>query len=179
MKIGNDAESYGLVNKLLHWLIAALIIALLVIGWLMVDLGYYDPWYHDSLSWHKSLGIIVAIVVALKLIWRLNSAPPQFQKSLSVIEKSTARSVHWLLLTGMIVIPISGFLISTSEGAAIGVFNWFSVPAFIVVSESNRDFAINIHYYFAYGALGLIIVHTTAALKHQFIDHKDTLKRML
>ncbi len=163
----------------MHWIIALCIIALLVIGWVMVDLGYYDPWYHDALSWHKSIGILVLLVVFLKILWRAITPMPQMQQSLARFEKTAAHLVHILLLVAMITIPISGYLISSSEGAAIDVFNWFSVPSLFTVSEGLRDTAIEIHYYCAYVTLVMVLLHAAAALKHQFIDHKDTLKRML
>jgi cytochrome b561 len=78
----------------------------------------------------------------------------------------------------MMIIPLTGYLISTSEGAAIEVFDWFSFPVLLQINERARDIAIDIHYYFAYTTLALVILHAAAALKHQFIDHKGTLKRM-
>ena len=175
----NTPDQYGLVAKLLHWLIAALIIALLGIGWWMVDLSYYDPWYHDALSWHKSLGIILGLVVIFKLLWSLYDKPPAPQVSLNSFERGASGIAHSILRWGMLVIPITGFLVSASEGAAVDVFDWFSTPAFIQVNDGVRDIAINIHYYFAYGLLGLVVLHAAAAIKHQFIDKKGTLKRML
>jgi len=175
----NTADQYGLVSKLLHWLIAALIVALLGIGCWMVDLSYYDPWYHDALSWHKSLGIILGLVVVFKLLWTLYDKPPAPQASLSGFERSASGIAHSILRWGMLIIPITGFLVSASEGAAVDIFDWFSVPAFIQVNDGVRDFSINIHYYFAYALLGLVVLHAAAAIKHQFIDKKGTLKRML
>jgi cytochrome b561 len=179
MQLTNSADQYGLVSKILHWLIAALIIALIAIGWWMVDLGYYDPLYHGSLLWHKSLGICVGLIVIFKFVWRWPSPSPQAQTSLTAFERIASHLVHLLLVLAMWVIPASGYLVSSSEGAAIEVFNWFNVPALMTVSDQSRDIAIEIHYYFAYGTLALVALHAAAALKHQFIDGSGTLKRML
>jgi cytochrome b561 len=174
----NTPDQYGFAAKGLHWLIAALIIALLGIGWWMVDLSYYDPWYHDALNWHKSLGIILGLLVIFKLLWNLYDKPPRPQANLSGFERGASRFVHSILRWAILIIPITGFLVSTSEGAAVDVFNWFSVPAFMQVDDSARDTAINIHYYFAYALMALVALHAAAAIKHQFIDKKGTLKRM-
>lgn len=61
----------------------------------------------------------------------------------------------------------------------IELFNAFSVPALWAVSSDLRDWSIALHYYLAYLTLGFALLHTAAALKHQFIDHKGTLKRIL
>ncbi len=175
----NDTDQYGLGSKLLHWLIAILMISLLALGVWMVDLSYYDPWYHDALSLHKSLGISLGMVVLLKLAWRLVSPNPIPQSSLSTFEVLASRWVHHLLLFAMMVLPATGYLISSSEGAAIEVFTLFEVPALWSVSDGLRDLSITLHYYLAYLTLGFVVLHATAAIKHQFIDHKGTLKRML
>jgi cytochrome b561 len=179
MQFFSSAENYGLIAKLSHWLIAVLIIALLGIGWWMVDLNYYDPWYHEALTWHKSLGLIVGFVVIFKLFSDLVNASPEPQASLSSFERIASRFVHYFLRLTMLVIPATGYLISTSEGAVIDVFDWFSVPVLLEVNNRIRDIAIEFHYYFAYATLALVVLHIAAALKHQFIDHKGTLKRML
>jgi cytochrome b561 len=175
----NDAsDQYGLIAKGLHWLIALLIIALVGIGWWMVGLSYYDPWYHDALNWHKSLGIIVLLIVTFKIIWSFIEKAPEPQASLSTFERIASSLMHSMLRLAMMIIPVTGYLVSTSEGAAIEVFNWFSFPVLLQINERARDIAIDIHYYFAYATLTLVVLHAVAALKHQFIDHKGTLKRM-
>ena len=178
MQFLNSPDQYGLIAKILHWLIAVLMIALLGIGWWMVDLSYYDAWYNDALSWHKSLGILLGLVVVFKFLLSMVDKPPAPQANLSTFERIASKSAHSILRLSMLIIPITGYLVSTSEGASIDVFGWFNFPVMLQINERARDLAIDIHYYFAYAALALIVVHAAAALKHQFMDHKGTLKRM-
>ena len=179
MQLKNTAEDYGLISKSLHWLIAMLIIVLLGLGWWMVDLTYYDKWNTDALNWHRSLGICVGLLVLLKLVWISITKHPQTQSSLTAFEVLASHIVHKFLLLAMVVIPVSGYFISTSEGANVEVFNWFSFPALVEISENTRDLAISVHYYIAYATLAVVVLHVSAALKHHFINKDDTLKRML
>ncbi len=179
MQLTNSAAQYGAVSKALHWLIAGLMIALIALGWWMVDLSYYDTWYHDALLWHKTLGICVLFLVTLKLVWRGITSMPQADGSLKPIERLGSHIVHYALFIAMIVLPVSGYLVSASEGAAIEMFGGLSVPAIIVLDDQARDIAIAIHYYCAYGTLALVVLHAAAAFKHQFIDGTGILKRML
>lgn len=179
MPLKNTAEQYGLISKLFHWLIALLMIILLGLGGWMVDLSYYDPWSNKALSWHKALGIWAGLLALTKFAWTLLTPRPLAQASLSAFEKRASGSVHLYFLYAMLLIPASGYLISSSEGAAIEVFDWFSVPALFKVSDEMRDTAIDIHFYLAYITLALLVLHVGAALKHQFLDGKNTLKRML
>ena len=165
--------------KLLHWIIALMILGLIWLGWWMVGLTYYDVWYNDSLTIHKSLGMFVLGLALLKLVWLVVSPTPEPLPSLKTWEQAISRVVHWTLISSMFLIPITGYFISTSEGDGISIFGWFEIPALFAISESARDLAIDIHYYASYAILAVAIVHAGAAMKHQIIEKDGTLKRML
>ena len=179
MQIKNSADKFGLITRLLHWIIGLSIIFLIWLGWYMVDLTYYDKWYNSSLTWHKSLGMIVLGLALIKLGWQFYSSPPDTVGKLKPWEKTSARLMHGILLTVMVLIPVTGYLISTSDGKAVAVFSWFNIPAIISDDSRIRDLAIDAHFYLAYGTAVLVIGHIGAALKHQFIDKDSTLTRML
>ena len=86
---------------------------------------------------------------------------------------------HWLIRVGVVIVLVSGYLISTAEGAEIHVFDWFSVPATITDITFQEDRAGLAHKYSAYFILGLTLIHALAALKHHFYDRDATLMRML
>lgn len=179
MLLTDTKTHYGLISKIIHWTIALLIILLIVLGWWMVDLGFYDPYYHKSLTWHKSLGLIVGFIVGLKLLWRLINKPPDPQASLTTFERAASKVAHKALFVAMLVLPLSGYLISTSQGAPIEVFTWFEFPALLTVADSIRDIVIVVHFYAAYATLGVVLIHASAAIKHQILDSKGTMKRMM
>lgn len=179
MALGNTTETFGLVSRSLHWLIALLIFALVALGWYMVDLTYFDRWYNQSLSAHKALGLLVLVLGLGSLLWRLVSPLPLPIASLSTVERRAAVSMHHLLLLLIIAIPASGYLISTSAGKAVEIFSWFEVPALFSVGNELRDIAIELHFWLAYGILGLAGLHLLAALKHHFVNRDRTLLRML
>jgi cytochrome b561 len=175
----NSDTAYGFVSKCLHWVIAVLIIALVGLGWYMVDLTYYDRWYNTSLNVHKSLGLIALVLATVKLGWQFLSPPPAPAESLNRLERMGARGTHLALYGMMLVVPVSGYLISTSAGDGVSVFAMVDVPALLVLGDDSRDLAIEFHYYLAYTTFGLAAIHAFAALKHQFIDRDQTLRRML
>ncbi len=179
MLFRNTPSLFGLFSKLLHWLIAGLIVCLIWLGWYMVDLGYYDKWYKDALHYHKSLGMLVLVLAMVKIGWQCYTPKPRPLAGLHAWEKAGATGMHYLLWGMMLLIPTTGYLISTSAGQPIQLFNWFAIPAIVDVDEKLRDLAINIHYYLAYATLFLVAGHAGAALKHHFINKDDTLRRML
>ena len=175
----NTPARFGLFSKLLHWSIAILILGLIWLGWYMVDLTYYDKWYNDSLHYHKSLGILALALALIKIGWQQYTPAPGPLADLQTWERNGARFMHYVLWSMMLLIPVTGYLISTSAGKPIQLFNWFALPAVIDVNEELRDIAITVHYYLAYATLFLVLGHAGAALKHHFINKDNTLKRML
>ena len=178
-RLTNDGTGYDPVTKGLHWTVAVLIIVLLCLGWYMVELNYYDRWYNASLEWHKALGMLALVVGAVKLGWATGRRVPAPPASMAAWERLSARAMHWTLFAMMIAIPVSGYIISTSAGQGIAIFGWFEVPAVLPESEKLRDLAIELHYYLAYITVAVVLLHTVAALKHQFVDGDGTLGRML
>ena len=175
----NGRDHYGLVSICLHWTIALGMIGLVALGAWMVGLTYYDRWYNDSLAFHKALGIAVLGLAALKFGWRLAGRGPGFGPEVRAHERAGATAMHWLLNALIVLLPLSGYLISTSEGAGVDLFGLVELPALVAVSAATRDLAIDVHFYLAYGAIGLVALHAGAALKHHFVDRGSTLRRML
>ncbi len=179
MRIANDANGYGVVTKCLHWVTALSIIALIGLGWYMVDLTYFDRWYNESLSIHKSWGMVVLALGVLTLVWKTVSPSPPSVASLKPWERIAGHAMHHTLLVLVLLIPLSGYLISTSAGKSIDFFGWFEIPAVIAVDSRLRDIAIEVHFYLAYATAVLVLIHAAAALKHQLLDRDGTLARMI
>lgn len=175
----NTEDRYGLVARLFHWTIGLAIIALIALGWYMVGLTYYDPLYHDTLDWHRSLGLIVFALVVARLVWTAFQRKPTPSAALTPVERVTSRIVHVALLVLMVVMPVSGYVISTSAGDAVSVFGLVAVPAVAKISDGLRETAVAVHFYTVYGAAALIVLHAAGALKHHVVDRDDTLRRMI
>lgn len=173
----NTRQGYGAVAIALHWLTALTVLALFPLGLWMVELDYYDAWYHKAPDVHKSLGVLLFLVVVLRLFWR--SVNPHPETLGSRLEKRVAKFAHIALYVLLLLLMTSGYLISTAEGDPIGVFDWFSVPATLHGLRGQADIAGEIHELLAFVLIGLVAVHAGAALKHHFIDRDRTLSRML
>jgi cytochrome b561 len=156
------------------------IFGLFGLGLYMVELSYYDAWYKGSLDLHKSIGMILVGFLIARVCWTVFNIKPQSAvKNASNFEIKSAHIAHIALYILMIVLMLSGYLISTAGGRDIDVFGLLSIPALSVTIENQEDIAGSIHNILAWSLVSLAGIHGLAALKHHFINKNYTLKRML
>ncbi|AMP89703.1 cytochrome b [Legionella pneumophila] len=176
MQIRNTSTKFGLVMIFFHWIMAVLIIGLLGVGLYMVRL----PFSLEKLKlygWHKEYGFLVLFLAFFRLIWRLTNQLPEL--AIPLLEKITARSMHWAFYFFMFAMPISGWLITSAAGLPASFFGLFVLPNLVSSDESNRILFQWIHECLGYALITAIFLHTAAALKHHFINRDDILRRML
>ncbi|PIE45277.1 MAG: cytochrome b [Gammaproteobacteria bacterium] len=178
MKIKNTTTHYGLLSIGVHWLTVIFIAILFPSGLIMVDLDYYDSGYQTYPHIHKSLGVLLFSLTIGRMLWLLLLSKPPEPLPQSPLLHLLAKSVHALLYLCLLLIPVSGYLISTADGRSIDVFNWFSLPALFTPFKNQADIAGNIHATAAWGLMTLIALHVVGTLKHHFINKDNILKRM-
>jgi cytochrome b561 len=175
----NTNEKFGLLSKFLHWLSAAMIIGLFALGYWMMGLEYDHPWYHNAPHWHKSVGILLILVTFIRIIWRCYSAIPKPIATHSRFTRRAGSLVHILLYGLICIVLLAGYMLAGTDGKAIAIFNWFSLPALGEIVLDQAELFGKLHEISAYVLMIFAVLHAVAALKHHFIDKDQTLSRML
>lgn len=173
----NTQRGWGVVSILFHWLSAIAIIGLFMLGWWMTGLGYYDSWYNLGPWVHRSIGVLLLLATLARIIWRFAQPTPQGEGSR--LEKLAAHLGHIAIYMVLMLVMLSGYLISTANGRGVSVFGWFDMPAFIYGLPNQASIAGDIHWYSALTLVVLALGHTLAAFKHHWVDRNQTLVRML
>jgi cytochrome b561 len=176
MPLKNTASGYGLVSRLFHWIMALAIFVVFGIGIWMVGLDYQSPYYRLGPDIHRSVGMLLAVALVFRWVWRLANVAPD-DDELTPFERRASHVVHLLFYPLLAAVMISGYLISSAGGQAVDVFDWFSVPA-VMKQPGLETPAGFVHRWLAYGAAALALVHTIAALKHHFVEKSRVLTRM-
>ncbi len=174
----DSPQGYGVVAIAIHWISALLILFLFGLGVYMVDLTYYDDWYHKGPELHVSLGLVVLLLMLLRIVWRIINPTPVDLPAKSVQQKA-AKLVKLALYIFIFVVIISGYLITTAEGQPASMFNLIKFPVLVELSASNVDLAGELHEYFAWGIIALVVIHALGAFVHHFLMRDRTLVRML
>ncbi len=191
MNIRNTQENYGSIAKGLHWFTAVLFLG----SYMSV---YYRHWFtHEgtpenwsALQLHLSLGVTIAVVVALRILWRVSSRNPDLEPG-SPVEHFAAHAGHYMLYLVMIVAPLTGYLGTSVDTEFFGLFvipmfessQAFSLLVTDTLGLTFKEFEKPIDFIHK-NILGewviwiLILGHVGAALQHHFIKRDRTLKKM-
>ena len=175
----NNQDQYGWVSITLHWTLAIVLIAMYFVGDYMVELDYYDTWYHRAPQIHKEVGVVIGMLMVFRLLWNTLQVTPQHVGEDKAYVKFLAKAAHFILYFLVFLLVISGYLISTAKGQGIDVFGLFELPAFLPDNKDRGELAGQIHEWIGLGFMALIALHTFAALLHHFVFKDRTLKRML
>jgi len=177
IKLKNTSETYGLIAKAFHWPMAIIMLGLLLLGLYMEGLDP-SPDKYELYGLHKSFGLLILWMVGLRLIWRFYTKLPEPHENHQRWERVLAKIAHFLLYVSMIGMPLTGWLMSSAGGHPVGFFG-ISMPSLM---EKNEDFGKlmnETHSILAFTLVGVILLHAAGAMKHHFIDHDNTLKRMM
>tara|TARA_R110000868_G_scaffold40067_3_gene138870 strand:- start:452 stop:991 length:540 start_codon:yes stop_codon:yes gene_type:complete len=171
----NPQSRYDSVARLLHWVIATLVI-LNIIGGLA----------HDALEGivnvmplHKSTGITVFFLTVLRIVWRLVNPPPPLPSNMASWEKAASHATHASFYLLMVLVPLTGWIMVSAGTRPLDWFGLFPIPKFGVTKgdaivgisgEGHEILAI------LFGVLALI--HIAAALRHHFLLKDTILRRM-
>ena len=172
----NDKQNrYSNVAIALHWIIAGLMIYMLFWGEDLIRRvqGSYYP------SIHASIGILILVLSVARLVWRLVNPPPALPGDAHSLQNRASEWTHWLFYVLLIGIPLTGMadfanhLVRNPTQADASVFGLFPVP------QLNLGPLGSLHGPTTKIMIGLLIIHVLAALKHQFWDKDNLLKRMI
>lgn len=162
----------------LHWLIALMILGSFGVGLYMTDLTL-SPFKLRLYSWHKWAGVTIFTLVLVRCVWRLTHAAPPLPAHMPRWQRIAAEGSHHLLYALMIVIPLSGWLMSSAKGFPTVYFGVIPLPDLLDKNAYLGDTLALVHKTLNFTMMGLVIAHAAAALKHHVIDKDDILRRML
>lgn len=161
----------------LHWLVALLIFVTFPLGVYMHDLPL-SPEKLRLFSYHKWIGITILMLASLRVLWRLTHQPPPLPDSIAAWQRHASRIVHGLLYVLILVIPLSGWLMSSAKGVQTVWFGVVPLPDLVGKNRALGELLTGVHQALNFGLLGLVVLHVGAALQHHFIERQPFLQRM-
>lgn len=174
----NTQDTWGIIAKSFHWLLATLILSQFVIG-KIAEASRLSPFKLDAFVWHKSLGLTILLLVILRTIWRWRNPPPMAPVDMSRREIFLAQTGHKILYILMFAVPLSGWWVSDTARIPFKAYFVLPMPDFFEVNRSMQEIAEGVHDVLTTALLLALIAHIAAALWHHFVLHNKILHRML
>jgi cytochrome b561/polyisoprenoid-binding protein YceI len=179
-----EQNSYTPVAKGFHWLIALLILIQFPLGWVMDSFSGLQKF--QAYNWHKSIGITVLALMALRLLWRLFNPAPALPSSMPKLERTGAHLAHLGLYIVIFLITLAGWaLISVADKPSV-LFQYTRFPLLPWLSDlpaaqkkEYAEFFQEAHEVLGYVLLGLLALHVAAVARHAFLLKDGISGRML
>jgi cytochrome b561 len=165
------------VAVVLHWLLAAAILAGFCIGFQMSDQPV-SPTRVRWINYHKWVGITILAFSVLRLLWRFLHRPPPLPASMSPWQRKTSDWVHRTLYLFFFMVPIAGWAYSSALGFPVVYLGLIRLPDLVPKDKALADLLIDVHATLAWLLAALVGLHVAAAVKHHFIDKDGLLRRM-
>ena len=175
---GPVGEHWPAPVKALHWLVAVLIAIQVVLG-LAAVAWHLSPAKLDLFVWHKSLGMLILVLVALRVAVRAAHRAPALPAAMPRWERRAARASHALLYALIVALPLSGWAVNSAANLPVRLFWLVPLPAIAPPSKALETIAARAHLALLLVLLALVALHVAAALRHHRVLHDDVLRRML
>jgi len=174
----NPSTRYTTTAMALHWLTALFIFTTFPLGVYMHELAL-SPLKLQLVSYHKWLGVTIFLLTVARLAWRATHVPPPLPETIPLWQQRAAHGLHFLLYVLLLTIPLTGWLMSSAKGFPVVYLGLVQLPDLVGKDKVLGDLLAEVHEMLNFGLLALVGMHIAAALKHHFIEHDDTLRRML
>ncbi len=172
---------YSLSSRIIHWIMAVFIIFLLGLGVYMTEFLAKDSPNHLAVyELHKSFGVLAIALIIIRIANRLLKKAPALPESMPKHEIILAHLGHIGLYILMIVVPVSGFLMSNYFGFPVKFFGT-ELPLIVETNFDHGKIFAELHEIGAYTLIAVVAIHIAAVVKHRFFDkpEHDVLKRMI
>lgn len=173
-----DHFAYGPAARALHWLMAVLILLTIPAGLLMVQSGVDRDLQNALFIYHKNVGVCLLLLTALRLGVRWRYPPPPLPSSVPVWQSRIARLTHLALYALLVLVPVAGYVRVRAGGFPIEGLDALGVPALVPQSDALAELAKAAHYWAGVAIIGVIVLHTGAALFHGVVKGDGVWSRM-
>jgi cytochrome b561 len=175
---------YAYPHRLLHWLVAGVVLLSLASGLTLGFLGFDgavdlmgQTLTNVLYGSHKTLGVLILLLMTLRVITRLAFVVPDHIPPLNAVQRVVSKSVHHLLYLALIVMPSIGWAATASGGFPVEFFLWH-LPGFIGKDEQLSELLFMLHEWLGWIILALVVLHVSGAIFHWKIKRDNVMQRM-
>jgi cytochrome b561 len=169
------AWRYSRTAIVLHWLLALLITLTTALGWRMMFIEH-EPGAEVFFDLHRSIGLVIASLVVVRLLWRLTHRPEPLPPG-PLWSARLASIVHVLLYVLMVALPITGYLGASYTKSGVARFG-LATPRWAQPDHDLSEQFFGVHEILVWTLVALVALHVLGGLKHLLVDRDRVFHRM-
>ncbi|GAB3648229.1 cytochrome b [Ramlibacter alkalitolerans] len=170
------AWRYATPAIVLHWLVAALIVFMASLGWWMMTVEH-EPEGPGLFDLHKSIGLILLALVALRVLWRLGHRPEPLPTGVPRWQVVLSRVTQAVLYLLMIAVPLAGLLGAIYSRTGLTFFGTH-VPRWVTADRPTAKQFFELHETLVWVLVACVALHVVGGLKHLLVDRDQVFGRM-
>lgn len=170
--------SYHPASRILHWLVAILVLSTFPAGVIMTGEDLSRPVQDALFIYHKNVGVIIFVLMLVRLGLRMIYPAPPLPQTVPDWQRLAAKISHFLLYVLIFAMTISGYVRVVSGGFPIEMLDALGVPPLLPESETVEETAKAIHASVRFALFAVIVLHLGAALYHAAILRDGVFARM-
>ncbi|MDQ7050698.1 MAG: cytochrome b [Enterobacterales bacterium] len=168
----NTESTYGKVTIIIHWLMVLMVVTLLTVGFIMADMDKGAT--RDSIiGLHKASGFVLLLLALFRWYWTLSGQNPKPIEGMTKAEIGISHAAKWTLLLLLLIMPISGVLMSMYFGYGISVYGLFEIPSFLAKNKDLGEAFEEIHEVIAYILIAVFCTTCCSRLKTSFYKQRQ------
>ena len=158
-----DHFVYGRAARALHWLMAVLILLTIPAGLVMVQSGIDRQLQNTLFIYHKNVGVLLLLMIAVRLVVRLRNPPSPLAPALPPWQARAAETTHRALYGLLVLMPVAGYVRVRAGGYPIESLDALGLPVLVPRSDQLAELAKAVHYWAGIALIAVIALHIGAA----------------
>ena len=172
-----DSLRYTTIARLLHWTIALLVAGQFTLGWWMQSIPKAPPGARaDAFNLHKSIGLVILALMALRILWRARTSPPPWT-AMPSWKVALAKANHALLYAILVALPLSGYLGSVFSGYPVKFFG-LALPNWGSALPAAKELMSGVHLAATWLLAAAVALHLAGAIHQAMATRGSLLGRM-
>ncbi len=171
-------QGYRTPARLYHWIMAILVLATIPAGFVMVQPDLDRVTQNALFIFHKNVGVLLLLLIALRLAYRLTHTAPPLPDHMPRWQKRVARGTHVALYVLLVVMPLAGYVRVKAGGFPIETLDAMGLPSLVPRSDALAEVAKAVHFYGALAIAAFVVLHVGAALQHGLLKRDGVFSRI-
>lgn len=174
-----EAPRYSRAVVSAHWAAFLFVVAAVLSGWIAVHFFTFSDGRIPALVVHASFGALVLALMLGRFWWRLKRGTLRLPEDAPHWQEAASVAMHYALYAILLIMPFTGWAWLSALGIHISLFGVIPIPALVAKGRATALFFGDLHKFLVVVIVGLVGLHTLAAVYHWAVKNDGVMERMV